>query len=291
MTTEALDRSPVAMRAKIGALSAKIGSVIVKIGSFIAWLLWGSKFRAKLTAGALILVVWQVGVWLFAAKFVAKPINVVLVFPRVLSDPLFQQATLSTLTAVFQGLAIALVAGTVVGIAMGRMKVFDRMLNFYVNGLYTMPMIALLPLLTIWFGYSGDARLATIIFAAFFSIVINARDGSRSVPPEYLEVCKAYRAPARFVWFDITLFSSLPYLIAGFRLAAGRALVGAVIAEFFVSLPGVGMYVLSNARSFKHNEAVVGVLALIAFGLLFELTMNWIMRRYFPWYRREGRGE
>ena len=62
MTTEALDRSPVAMRAKIGALSAKIGSVIVKIGSFIAWLLWGSKFRAKLTAGALILVVWQVGV-------------------------------------------------------------------------------------------------------------------------------------------------------------------------------------------------------------------------------------
>ena len=171
---------------------------------------------------------------------------------------------------------------------MGRMKVFDRALNFYVNGLYTMPMIALLPLLTIWFGYSSDARMATIVFAAFFSIVINARDGARSVPPEYLEVCKAYRAPARFVWFDITLLSSLPYLLAGFRLAAGRALVGAVIAEFFVSLPGVGMYVLSNARSFKHNEAVVGVVALVLFVLLFELTMVWITRRYFPWYRREG---
>ncbi len=254
-------------------------------------LLWGTRLRAKLFAGVIILLIWQVGVTLFAPAFVAKPIGVALVFFSVLSNATFQAAALDTLTAVLQGLAIALVAGTIVGIAMGRMKVFDRLLNFYVNGLYTMPMIALLPLITIWFGYSSDARMATIIFAAFFSIVINARDGSRSVPPEYLEVCKAYRAPSRFVWFDITLFSSLPYLIAGFRLAAGRALVGAVIAEFFVSQPGVGMYVLSNARSFKHNEAVVGVLALIAFGLLFELTMNWVMKRYFPWYRRESRGD
>lgn len=254
-------------------------------------LLWGSSFMAKLTAGALILIVWQVGVMLFAPAFVAKPINVAGVFPKVLMDPAFQAASFSTLFAVFQGLAIALVAGTIVGVAMGRLKVFDRMFNFYVNGFYTLPMIALLPLITIWFGYGADARLATIIFAGFFSIVINVRDGARSVPPEFLEVCKAYRAPARYVWFDITVFSSLPYLIAGFRLAAGRALVGAVIAEFFVSLDGVGMYVLANARSFKHNEAVVGVLALVLFGLLFELTMNWIMRRYFPWYRREGRGE
>lgn len=276
MTTEAITRVPVE-RPSLGELVGK--------------LLWGTKFRAKLTAGLIILIIWQVGVSAFAARFVAKPINVILVFPKVLSDPLFQQAAWSSLSAIIQGLFIALIAGTIVGIAMGRMKVFDRLLNIYVNGLYTMPMIALLPLLTIWFGYDSDARMATIIFAAFFSIVINARDGSRSVPPEYLEVCKAYRAPARFVWFDITLFSSLPYLIAGFRLAAGRALVGAVIAEFFVSLNGVGMYVLAHARSFKHNEAMVGVIALVAFGLAFELTINWVMRRYFPWYRREGRGQ
>ena len=254
-------------------------------------LLWGTPLRAKVSAGLLILIVWQVGVGAFAAKFVAKPLNVIQVFPSVITDQAFLDASMDTLGAVIQGVLIALVAGTIVGVAMGRVKVFDRMLNFYVNGMYTMPMVAILPLLTIWFGYEGDARLATIIFAGFFSVVINARDGSRSVPHEYLEVCKAYRAKARYVWFDITLYSSLPYLIAGFRLAAGRALVGAVIAEFFVSLPGVGMYVLAHARSFKHNEAVVGVLTLVLFGLLFELGMNWVMRRYFPWYRREGRGQ
>lgn len=249
--------------------------------------LTGSRFGIKLLTGLLILLIWQLGVGAFAPPFVAKPLNVIGVFPSVIVEREFVDASLSTLFAVFQGLLIALVSGTVIGIAMGRVKVFDRLLNFYVNGFYTMPMIAILPLLTIWFGYEDNARLATIVFAAFFSIAMNARDGARSVPPEYLEVGQAYRAKRRHIWFEITLFSSLPYLIAGFRLAAGRALVGAVIAEFFVSLPGLGMYILSHARSFKHNEAVVAVLALAAFGLAFEMTMNWVMRRYFPWYRRE----
>ena len=192
--------------------------------------------------------------------------------------------------AVLQGLIIALIAGTIIGIAMGRVKFFDRLLNSYINGFYTMPMVAALPLLTIWFGYESNARLATIVFAAFFSIAMSARDGARAVPPEYIEVCSAYRAKAYHIWFDVTIFSSLPYLVAGFRLAAGRALVGAVIAEFFISLDGLGMYILSHTRSFQHNEAVVGVLMLIAFGLTFESTMNWVMSRYFPWYRREESG-
>ena len=247
--------------------------------------------RAKLIAGVLILLVWQVGVAAFAPRFVAKPFNIVVAFPDVITDPAFLEATGNTLGAVILGLCIALASGTAIGIAMGRVKVFDRLLNLYVNGFYTTPMVAALPLITIWFGYEENARLATIVFAAFFSIAINARDGACSVPPEYLEVARAYRARRRHIWFDITLFSSLPYLIAGFRLAAGRALVGAVIAEFFVSVDGLGMYILAHARSFQHNEAVVGVFMLAAFGLGFEFTMNWLLRRYFPWYRREETAE
>ena len=256
------------------------------VGQIWGWLT-GSRLRIKIFAGLLILVFWHVTVSAFAPPFVAKPLNVLAVFPSVIVEREFIEASMDTLLAVFQGLMIALVSGTLIGIAMGRVKVFDRLLNFYVNGFYTMPMIAVLPLLTIWFGYEESARIATVVFAGFFSIAINARDGARAVPPEYLEVGQAYRAKRRNIWFEITLFSSLPYLIAGFRLAAGRALVGAVLAEFFVSLPGLGMYILAHARSFAHNEAVVGVCMLAAFGLGFESTMNWIMRRHFPWYRRD----
>jgi ABC-type nitrate/sulfonate/bicarbonate transport system permease component len=247
----------------------------------------GPSARAKIIAGICLLLAWQFSVMAFAPPFVAKPLGVAAAIPSVIIDPEFLTATSATLLAVLQGLLIALVAGTVVGIAMGRVTFLDRLLNQYINGFYTLPMVAALPLITIWVGYESNARIATIIFAAFFSIAMNARDGARSVPPEYLEVCKAYRAGARHVWFDVTLFSSIPYLIAGVRLAAGRALVGAVIAEFFVSLDGLGMFILSNAQSFQHNVAVVGVLALALFGLAFESTMNWVLRRFFPWYRRD----
>ena len=248
----------------------------------------GSIFCVKLAFGIAILSFWEVGVRNFAAPFVARPSRIAEVFPSVILDPAYWEATWSTLSAVIIGLVIAMVFGTLIGLLMGRVKTADRMLDFYVNGFYAMPMIAALPLLTVWFGYSEEARLATIVFAALFSVIINVSDGARSVPREFLEVANAYRATRRSVWFDITLMSALPYLIAGIRLAAGRALVGAVLAEIFASVDGQGMYILANARGLLQNEAVVGVLMLAAFGLSFDALMNAVLSKWFPWYRRDG---
>jgi NitT/TauT family transport system permease protein len=86
--------------------------------------------------------------------------------------------------------------------------------------------------------------------------------------------------------FDVLLPSSLPYLLAGVRLAAGRALIGAVVAEFFISIPGLGFYVLYNSRVFKHNEAMVAVIILVASGVGFDALVKWLTRRFMPWARR-----
>ena len=243
----------------------------------------------RIGGGIALLGLWEISVRLFAAPFVARPTNVVLVIPRVLTNPDYWAAAWSSIHAVLTGLAIALVFGTLIGLLIGRVKLADRMLGFYVGAFFTMPMIAVLPLVTVWFGYDHAARLATIVFACLFSVIINVSDGARSVPPEYLEVGRAYRARPRHIWFDITLMSALPYLIAGARLAAGRALIGTVLAEIYASVPGMGMFILANARGLKQNDAVVGVLLMCALGLLFEWIMNWVLRRWFPWYRRDER--
>ncbi|MBI3067982.1 MAG: ABC transporter permease [Betaproteobacteria bacterium] len=193
-----------------------------------------------------------------------------------------------TLTlAVVEGLLISIALGTAAGIAMGRVGTVERVLRYYVNSLFATPMVAILPLLTLWFGYNADARLATVVFAAFFSIAINACDGARSVPLEYLEVARSFRARPRYTLFDVVLPASLPYLLAGVRLAAGRALVGAVVAEFFISIPGLGYFILFNSRTFKHNEAFVAVIVLVAVGVGFEALVGWLTRRYLPWARRD----
>lgn len=253
--------------------------------------LWTSLFRStpviKVLAGALILLLWEVIVRSLAPAYVAKPTGIVAVFPQVMSSPAFLHAGAATLGAVAKGLCIALIVGTLVGLVMGRVRVVDHLLKYYVYGLYAVPMVAVIPIVTLWFGYTGDARLAVVVFAAFFSIAINVGEGARALPLEYLEVARSYRAGARHILFAITLPASIPYLLAGVRLAAGRALIGAVVAEFFTAIEGLGYYILYNSRIFRHDQAFVAVALLAAFGVTVEVLINGFTRRYLAWYRRE----
>src|SRR5262249_60533078 len=165
-----------------------------------------------------------------------KPTTISRPFPHVIVDPAFLRAPGAPLTAVGEGLAIALVFGTIIGLLMGRSPMVERGIRHYVNGFYAIPMIVVLPLFSLWFGYSGATRIATIIFAAIFSIIINVADGARSVPREYIEVARSFRSHRMRMLIDIVMPSSLPYFLAGLRLATGRALIGAVVAAFFTAI-------------------------------------------------------
>ena len=244
-------------------------------------------FLPRLVTGLVILLAWEFVVRALAPAYVAKPSTVVMAFPHVIVDPAFLRATGQTLAAVAEGLAIALIAGTIIGLSMGRSPICERAIRHYVNGFYAMPMIVVLPLFSLWFGYSGATRTATIIFAAIFSIIINVADGARSVPREFMEVARSFRSGRLSMLIEIVLPASMPYLLAGFRLAAGRALIGAVVAEFFLSIGGLGYFILYNSRAYKHSEAFVGVLLLAAFGVGFEILVQWTTRRVLPWYRRD----
>jgi ABC-type nitrate/sulfonate/bicarbonate transport system permease component len=248
-------------------------------------------FLPRLVTGLAIAAIWEFVVREFAPAYVAKPTTVLLAIPRVIVDPQFLTATGQTLAAVAEGLAIALVFGTVIGLLMGRSVLMERIIRHYVNGFYAMPMIIVLPLFSLWFGYSGAARIATVIFAAIFSIIMNVADGARSVPREFIEVGRSFRSTRTRMLAEIVLPAATPYLLAGFRLAAGRALIGAVVAEFFLSVGGLGYFILYNSRTYHHNEAFVGVLLLAGFGVSFEVLVQWATRYFMPWYRRDEKAE
>jgi ABC-type nitrate/sulfonate/bicarbonate transport system permease component len=229
----------------------------------------------KVAGGLALLALWEIVVRALAPAYVARPTGIARVFLDVLADRQFAADSAATLWAVVEGLLISIVAGTLVGTVMGRVAAVEQGLRYYVNSLFATPMVAILPLVSLWFGYSAEARL-----------VINVCDGARSVPLEYLEVARSFRARPIATLFDVLLPSSLPYLLAGVRLAAGRALIGAVVAEFFISIPGLGFYVLYNSRVFKHNEAMVAVIVLVAAGVGFDALVKWLTRRFMPWARR-----
>ncbi len=240
--------------------------------------------RAKIIVGLFILAFWEFGVRSFAPNYVARPSRTLPAVLPVLQRPDFWNAFNGTMTAMVQGLLLAVVAALVVGLAMGQVRWVGWSLRGYTNAFFSLPMIAVVPLITMWTGYSDSARLAIVVFAAYFPMVLNVYDGARSVSGHYLEVAKSYRAPRLSVWIGVVLPASIPYLIAGFRLASGRALVAAVVAEYLVSIEGLGFFVLINARSFRHDEAMVGVFALMAVGILLISLAKVATRVLAPWY-------
>jgi len=241
----------------------------------------------RLIAGIVILLVWEIVVRAFAPAFVATPSGIVQAIPRVITSAPFLRATGLTLWAVAEGLVIAVVLGTVIGLVMGRSVIGDRMLRHYVNAFNSMPMIVVLPVFSLWFGYTGSARLATVVFAAIFSVIVSVSDGAQAVPREFLEVGRSFRSGRVRMLFEIVLPSATPYFLAGLRLAAGRALIGAVVAEFFTAIDGLGYFILFNSRTFHHNEAFVAVIFLAGFGVGFDALVNFSTRRFLPWYRRD----
>jgi ABC-type nitrate/sulfonate/bicarbonate transport system permease component len=241
----------------------------------------------RIAAGFAILVFWEIVVRWFAPPFVAKPSGIAAAFPHVIGSAAFLNAVGITLAATAEGLLIALVLGTAIGLLMGRCRIADQALRLWINAFNAMPMIVILPVVSLWFGYSSLARLATIVFAAIFAVIINAAEGAQAVPREYLEVGRSFRSTSFQGLFEIVLPASTPYMLAGLRLAAGRALIGAIVAEFFTAIPGLGYFILFNSRTFHHNEAFVAVIFLAGFGVAFDSLVNASTRRFLPWYRRD----
>lgn len=242
-------------------------------------------FLARAAAGLGILVLWQVCAATLAPSYIARPTGVLARAPAVLGDQPFWSAAGSTLLAVIEGLVIAIVAGTVIGLVMGRLRDIDRALRLYVDSFYAMPIVALVPLLTVWFGYSPTARLVVVVIEAILPVIFSVAEGGRRLPAEFTDVARAYRAPWWRVWAGIALPASLPYLLSGIDLAIGRALVGAVVAEYIASLNGLGYYIVFNVRSFQEDKAMVALVVLVAFALALRGVVSLFVRRGLPWYR------
>ena len=245
-----------------------------------------TRLALRIGAGIALLLLWEGLVTWLTASYVARPSGVIKALPHVLSDHLFWTYTRDTVVAVFEGLAIGVGCGTLVGLAMGRLRDAESLLKFYVNAFFALPTIAVLPLMTLWFGYTGQARLAIVILGAFLPVTLNVYDGVRRVPTPYIEVSKTYHARWWNVWFGIALPSALPYLLAGLRLAAGRALVAAVVAEYLLgNIGGLGYFIVFNSRAFHQNDAMVGVLVLAVIGVGINVGIDGATRRFLPWYR------
>lgn len=252
-----------------------------------ARLLLNRKVALAVSALFLILSLWQASALFDESGLVPTPLGILNAIPIVVTDPDFWLGTQYTTLAIMQGLLIGTVFGTFIGLLIGRVAWVRGILAPYVSGLYSVPLLALIPLVTIWLGYSGESRLALVSVAALLPCIVSTSDGARRVPQELEDVAFVIQVPKHRILFDLVFPAALPYIIAGVNVAIGRAIVAAIAVEFLASVQGLGRFILIQSRSFNPDEAIVGVITLVILGLLGTGLVETLRRSLAPWHVKE----
>jgi NitT/TauT family transport system permease protein len=186
------------------------------------------------------------------------------------------------------GFVIASVIGILVGMFIGRYPDVEAACDWLVNALYATPLVALVPLLVLWFGLGFEAKLFIVVMMAVFPILINTAAGVRNVSPSLIDVGRAFDTDERGIFTKIILPAALPYIMTGLRLGIGRAIIGMIVAEFFTGLSGLGALVVTYGNAFRTNAMLVPILVLMAMGVLLTSLVRWAEVRIAPWKEDDG---
>lgn len=168
------------------------------------------------------------------------------------------------------GLVLAALLGIPLGLLFARVRILRVAMEDYVMALYVTPMVALIPFIMSVMGFGLVAKVFVVMLFAFFPFLYNTVEGAKSIDPNLLEVARSFRASERSLWLELLIPYTLPYIMTGLRQAIGRALVGMVAAEFFLSASGLGGFILIKSRNFELSSvlAAIFVIALLGLGLM-----------------------
>jgi NitT/TauT family transport system permease protein len=180
-------------------------------------------------------------------------------------------AQLTDSTVLFlTGFVIALVVGMPLGLLLARVRVLRVGIEPYIMILYATPMVALIPFILSLMGFGFVPKVLVVFLFAVFPVLYNTVEGARSIKPELIEVAKSYRSTEWALWREVMLPYTLPYTMTGVRQAIGRALVGMVAAEFFLSSTGLGQLIMGASQNFDTGGVFASILiiGLIGVGLM-----------------------
>ena len=194
-----------------------------------------------------------------------------------------------SLIVLFAGLGLASAFGIALGLIMARVRVVDIALDTYITALYSIPSVALVPVLVLWFGFEATAKIAVVFLFTFFPIVINTYQGVKNVDDRLIEVGRAFRCRERDLWMHIVLPAALPFIVAGLRLAIGRGLIGMVLADLYTAITGIGYLIARYASIYRTDAMFVPIVTLGVLGITLTSLLRFIERRVAPWAHQAGR--
>jgi sulfonate transport system permease protein len=188
-----------------------------------------------------------------------------------------------SLVVLFYGFLLAVIFGIGIGLLLARYWVLDVALSVYITFLYSIPSVALVPLIVLWAGYEQTAKVIILFLFAFFPMVINTYQGVKAVDPKLVEVGRAFRCNEGQLWGNIVIPASLPFIVTGLRLALGRGLIGMVLADLYTALSGIGYLIARTAATYQVNRMFVPIVALGLLGVTLTALLRVAEKYVAPW--------
>jgi ABC-type nitrate/sulfonate/bicarbonate transport system permease component len=244
-------------------------------------------------------VVWEIAARLAGSPFFPPISRVLERFADLwLSGPptsLFLTERVATeivpsLSRMLGGWSIAVILGVLLGVAIGRSRVLGDFVEPIVHFVRAIPPPALVPIFLILFGLGTEMRVALIVFAVIWPVLLNTIDGVRSVEPLHLDTGRVFEFDRRKVFFGIVLPSAAPKIFAGMRVSLSVAIIIMVISEMVGEPGGIGSVILGAQRTYRMADMWAGILLLGMLGYVLNALLALVESRVTRWHRgsREG---
>lgn len=188
-----------------------------------------------------------------------------------------------SLTNFLIGFVVSVALGVVIGVPMGWYKTVSKTFDPLLSGVYATPLIALLPLIIMMFGLGAISKIIMTVLAAVFPILINTMAGIANTDHRLITMARAFGAKDSTIFLKVSVPGSLPFIVAGMRVALGRALVYIVVAEQYGAATGLGYLSSVAAQRFQMAAMFVPIVIIAALGAGLNELLKMVESRLEKW--------
>jgi NitT/TauT family transport system permease protein len=235
-------------------------------------------------------IVGGLALWEVVARFVihntaflAPPSLVAIRFWQMLLDGSLLYNGWVSFEELIGGFVFGVIAGVAIGAAMVQWKLIDDSLEVWISALYAAPIVALAPILIIWFGFGPWSKVAVVFIMVVFPMIINTQAGLESVDRRLLLVARSFCGSRWKTFRTVALPSAAPFIVSGMRQSVGRGLVGVVVGELFGAKAGLGNIITTASSVFDMPTLFVAVVTLALAGVILTGILRSFELRLAAW--------
>jgi ABC-type nitrate/sulfonate/bicarbonate transport system permease component len=192
--------------------------------------------------------------------------------------------TLQTLLETVVGFGVALAGGFLFAVLLDQSPLLKRAIYPLLVASQTIPLVAIAPLLVIWFGFDIVPKIIVVWLVCFFPIVVAGVDGFAATDLETTRLFRSMGANRRQIFWKLKLPSALPFLFSGIRVAITYSVAGAILGEYVGAEKGLGIYIQRWKNSSRNDLVFAAVLVTAILTVLLFLVVSLVQRRLMPWY-------